>query len=121
MSQEGLGAMLGTDSILVCASCGTEFNFPAAEQEFYQQKGFAPPKRCKPCREAAKAQRGAGGSGGGFGGPRPGGFDRPARPMGDRPPRELHDATCASCGVQTQVPFKPSGERPVYCRDCFKR
>jgi len=32
----------------------------------------------------------------------------------------LFDATCAECGKQTQVPFKPSGNRPVYCRDCFK-
>ncbi len=35
-------------------------------------------------------------------------------------PREMHDATCSSCGKQTQVPFKPSGDRPVYCLDCFK-
>ena len=110
--------MLGTDQILVCASCNTEFNFSGAEQEFYQQKGFAPPKLCKPCRDAAKAQRN---SGGGFSG---GGYDspRPSRPsFGDRPQRELHDATCAGCGIQTQVPFKPSGNRPVYCRDCFRK
>jgi CxxC-x17-CxxC domain-containing protein len=31
----------------------------------------------------------------------------------------MHEATCATCGVQTQVPFRPSGDRPVYCRDCF--
>ena len=116
--------MLGTDQVLVCASCGTEFNFPAAEQEFYAQKGFAPPKRCKPCREAAKAQRNSGGSGGGYGGGGygGGGYDSPRpRPMGDRPQRELHDAVCASCGIQTQVPFKPVGDRPVYCRDCFRK
>ncbi len=46
--------------------------------------------------------RGGGGGGGGFGGP-----------------REMHDAVCADCGQQTQVPFKPSGDRPVYCRECF--
>ena len=115
--------MLNTDQILVCASCGTEFNFTAAEQEFYQQKGFAAPKRCKPCREAAKAQRNSGGSGssGGYDSPRPsyggGGFGG----GGQRPQRELHDATCASCGISTQVPFKPTGERPVYCRDCFRK
>ncbi|MBI1834020.1 MAG: hypothetical protein HYR90_04320 [Candidatus Andersenbacteria bacterium] len=37
------------------------------------------------------------------------------------PAREMHDATCAECGNATQVPFKPSGERPVYCRDCFAK
>ena len=39
----------------------------------------------------------------------------------DRPPREMHDVTCAECGVETQVPFKPDGSRPVYCRDCFQK
>ena len=28
-------------------------------------------------------------------------------------------ATCASCGREAQVPFRPSGARPVYCSDCF--
>lgn len=35
--------------------------------------------------------------------------------------REMHDVTCADCGTQTQVPFKPDGERPVYCRDCYRK
>lgn len=29
-------------------------------------------------------------------------------------------ATCADCGVSCEVPFRPSGERPVYCSDCFR-
>ena len=33
--------------------------------------------------------------------------------------RQLYEVTCASCGKKTQVPFKPSGNRPVYCRDCY--
>lgn len=32
---------------------------------------------------------------------------------------ELFDVTCESCGKATQVPFKPTGGKPVYCRDCF--
>lgn len=36
-------------------------------------------------------------------------------------PREEHEVTCADCGAQTTVPFKPTGERPVYCRDCFSK
>jgi CxxC-x17-CxxC domain-containing protein len=32
----------------------------------------------------------------------------------------MFPATCASCGQATEVPFKPSGNRPVYCRDCFQ-
>ena len=36
-------------------------------------------------------------------------------------PREMFDVTCSDCGQQTQVPFKPDGERPVYCRDCYRK
>ncbi|MBA7554971.1 hypothetical protein ES705_47612 [subsurface metagenome] len=39
----------------------------------------------------------------------------------DRPPREMHKVTCAECGIETEVPFKPDGERPVYCRDCYQK
>lgn len=38
----------------------------------------------------------------------------------ERAPREEHEATCAECGAQTTVPFKPTGNRPVLCRDCFR-
>ena len=37
------------------------------------------------------------------------------------PPREMHNVTCAECGKETQVPFKPDGVRPVYCRDCYQK
>ncbi|NIT03324.1 hypothetical protein GTO10_00020 [Candidatus Saccharibacteria bacterium] len=29
--------------------------------------------------------------------------------------------TCANCGKKAQVPFKPTGDRPVYCRDCYMK
>jgi CxxC-x17-CxxC domain-containing protein len=38
----------------------------------------------------------------------------------DGPPREMHKVTCAECGKETEVPFKPDGTRPVYCRDCYQ-
>lgn len=34
-------------------------------------------------------------------------------------PREMHKATCSDCGKECEVPFKPRGDRPVYCRECF--
>lgn len=45
---------------------------------------------------------------------RKGGF----RPGG---PREMHKATCADCGQETEVPFVPSADRPVYCRECYQK
>lgn len=35
--------------------------------------------------------------------------------------REMHRATCGECGKDCEVPFRPSGDRPVYCSDCFDR
>jgi len=35
--------------------------------------------------------------------------------------REMHKVTCSECGKETEVPFKPDGERPVYCRDCYQK
>ena len=43
-----------------------------------------------------------------------------AEPAGtDQHGRQLYSVKCANCGKQTQVPFKPTGDRPVYCRDCY--
>lgn len=33
---------------------------------------------------------------------------------------EMHKAICAECGDSCEVPFKPSGDRPVLCSNCFK-
>lgn len=92
-----------SDKILSCKECGREFEFTAAEQEFYAQKGFTnEPGRCPECRSARKARNRDGG--GGYG----------------RSEREMFPAVCASCGKETTVPFQPSGDRPVYCRDCYR-
>lgn len=97
------------DKTLACRDCGSEFVFSASEQEFYEEKGFTnEPGRCPQCRAARKQRNNGGGFNRGGGG-------------GSRAPREMFPATCAACGVETEVPFRPSGERPVYCRDCFTR
>ena len=31
----------------------------------------------------------------------------------------MHQVVCAACGVTTEVPFLPTGQKPVYCRDCY--
>lgn len=34
--------------------------------------------------------------------------------------RQSFKAVCADCGKDCDLPFEPRGNRPVYCRDCFK-
>jgi CxxC-x17-CxxC domain-containing protein len=48
------------------------------------------------------------------------GFDD-ARPRTRDSGPELYETVCASCGKKCEVPFKPSGNRPVYCRSCFNQ
>lgn len=110
---------------ITCASCGEEFSFSQEEQEFYESKGFQPPRKCKPCRDAAKANRGGGsryGGGGGYGGGEYGGGGYGGGGGGGygRSQRQMYDAVCASCNMNTQVPFEPKGSKPVYCRNCFQ-
>jgi len=50
-----------------------------------------------------------GGNRGGFGGGR----------GGDRP--QMFSAVCDKCGRDCEVPFRPSGEKPVYCSNCFEK
>jgi CxxC-x17-CxxC domain-containing protein len=32
---------------------------------------------------------------------------------------EMTKVTCSSCGIECEVPFKPTSSKPVYCRECF--
>ena len=43
------------------------------------------------------------------------------RPFGGRDSgkRSMHRATCDECGQDCEVPFKPSGDKPIYCSNCF--
>ena len=45
-------------------------------------------------------------------------FNKGQRDFGQR---EMHKAVCSECGKECEVPFKPSGDRPVYCQDCYKK
>ena len=124
------------DKVLICLDCDEEFDHTAEDQKRYASRGFTnEPKRCRPCREKRKANAGGGGGGyrggrdegsGGGGGYRGGGQRgggggyRGGRDDRGGGFRESFDVVCAECGVQTTVPFKPTGERPVYCRDCFR-
>jgi CxxC-x17-CxxC domain-containing protein len=89
------------DKSLQCSDCGATFTFSADEQEFFHSKGFTnEPKRCPDCRMSRKNER----SGGSYGSS-----------------RQMYPAVCAECGKETEVPFQPRGDRPVYCSDCYRK
>lgn len=99
-----------SDKTLTCVDCSQQFEFTASEQQFYADRQFSEPRRCPSCRAAKKAARGDSGGGSYSGGGNSGYSSGP---------REMFSATCSSCGREAQVPFRPSGAKPVYCSDCF--
>lgn len=116
--------MVTLDKSLTCRDCGQQFLFTTGEQEYFASRGFTnEPSRCPDCRAARKVDRGSGSGGGRSGGGYSGGGYSGGGGGGGygRAPREMHPATCARCGKETQVPFVPRGDRPVYCSDCFSR
>ncbi len=46
------------DIQLTCSDCGQDFTFTAADQAFFQERGYSTPKRCKNCRQAKKNDQG---------------------------------------------------------------
>jgi CxxC-x17-CxxC domain-containing protein len=89
------------DKVLVCKECGKEFTFTAGEQEFFNSKGFTnEPGRCPECRAARKQLN-----------------NNSNRHSTER---QMYPAICANCGKETMVPFKPNGDKPVYCRECYQ-
>ncbi len=81
------------DRTLVCRDCGAEFVFTVGEQEFFAEKGFTnDPVRCRECRASKKATRRE---------------------------RVTYRTVCANCGAETEVPFIPKNDKPIYCNECF--
>ena len=99
------------DKTLECSDCGSEFTFSVEDQEFFQSRGYTnEPKRCPECRQARKTQRYVSG-GNGYSNSR----------YGYGSSRQMYPAVCADCGKETEVPFQPRQDRPVYCSDCFRK
>ncbi|MBD3313832.1 hypothetical protein GF345_05300 [Candidatus Woesearchaeota archaeon] len=34
---------------------------------------------------------------------------------------EMHEITCDECGKRSEVPFRPTSSKPIYCSDCFRK
>jgi CxxC-x17-CxxC domain-containing protein len=85
-----------TDKTLICVNCCNPFVFTADEQVFFQAKHFLyAPKRCRQCRTN--------------------------RSVGRLRIRVETRTSCAECGGETTVPFKPTKGLPVLCRSCIQR
>ena len=85
-----------------CSDCGATFTFTVEEQEFFQSRGYTnEPKRCPSCRQTRKSERYGNNS------------------YGYR--RQMFPAKCAECGKDTEVPFEPRRDKPVYCSDCYRK
>lgn len=62
--------------------------------------------------------------GGNFGGrPKFGNKFGGGRDRGDRSERrrEFFPAVCFECKKNCEIPFRPTGDKPVYCSDCFEK
>lgn len=82
-----------------CGECGTHI-----AQLPFQPSGDRP-VYCSNCLRARRNDRPQGGARGG----------RPERQMFEV------DLNCGECGTHiSQLPFQPSGDRPVFCFDCNK-
>jgi len=88
----------------ICSDCGKECEVPF-------KPTVGKPVRCNDCFKKNKPQRS---------------FGRGNRSFGnnnhrfDRRPREMHKAICSDCGKECEVPFKPTVDKPVRCRECFQ-
>jgi CxxC-x17-CxxC domain-containing protein len=111
---------MSSDKNLTCVECNTSFVYSADDQQFHASKGYTEPKRCPSCRNARRNSGGSSGySSGGYSSY--GSGDSYGGGSSYRTQREMFPATCAECNKQTQVPFQPRGDKPVYCSDCFSK
>ncbi len=89
------------DKWISCVNCGKQFVFSGRDQKYYKEQGFKnEPKRCRECRALLKRQKQVTTDENGV-------------------ESELFRAVCEACNRATYVPFKPTGSRPIYCRDCL--
>ena len=85
------------DNKAVCSVCSKEFEISEEEKDIYFRMEFSnAPRRCRICRGAEGALKSA-----------------------VKPEKIMYNAICDKCGKEAQLPFKPSGDKPVFCKVCF--
>lgn len=79
------------DKKILCVDCNREFIWTAAEQAFFEKKGFKEiPKRCPDCRKFRKTG-------------------------------ESYEVKCSVCGKITKISFAPDPNTVWLCEDCTKK
>jgi len=99
------------DTSIQCSDCGATFTFSAAEKELFTSIGHNyAPKRCPSCRQARKTRQ--------YG-------DSTNSHSSDSynhiPRHQMFPTVCTECGRNIRIPFKPYGDLPVYCDDCYRK
>ncbi|MFC2149948.1 Mur ligase family protein [Calditrichota bacterium] len=92
------------EEVVTCKTCGKVFIFTKSEAEYYASRGFDPPHHCRECR--AQRRRSKSGA-------------KTGNVVKAKGGAVWTEVICEDCQKQTIVPFKPVGDRPVYCRDCL--
>ena len=95
----------------VCSKCGKDCevpfkptgNKPIFCSECFRNEGNNDSRRPSDGRDSRRSS---------------GGRDSRRPSFGDK---RMYEATCAECGVKCEVPFKPRGDKPVLCSDCFSK
>lgn len=90
----------------VCDECGRKCEVP------FRPSGDKP-IYCNDCF-SVRNDRGEG-RGGSFG------RDRERPSFRERPERQMHSVRCSACGEMCEVPFRPTGDKPVFCDSCFDK
>jgi len=85
----------------VCSECGDSCEVP------FRPTGDKPVY----CNSCFRGQDNGGGRGNRFGGER-----REKPRFRDK---QMYDAVCDKCGKDCQVPFRPTGDKPIFCNNCF--
>lgn len=96
---------------VVCSECGRDCQVPfkpTGDKPVYCNDCFGDKRSSRPERSSDRYGRNDRSS------------DRNFR-RSERREKEMHDAICDNCGIDCQVPFRPTPGKPIYCSDCFDK
>ena len=84
---------------VICSDCGKECEVPfrpTGDRPVFCNSCFAKHSPASSSRSGNKDHQGSG-------------FDH----------KRMFEAVCSKCGNKCEVPFRPTGDKPVYCSNCF--